>query len=112
MASVCAVEFALRDWRLRTDHGALADLLPPARFEVVYSGVISADEPKDAAALAKRMTRFGVRQIKVKVGTADDTARLDTVRKAVGDEVDLRADANGAWRSADEAIEQLRQLAR
>ena len=110
-AAFCAVELALLDWSLRADHCALADLLPPARFEVVYSGVISADEPKDAAALAKRMTRFGVRQIKVKVGTDDDTARLDTVRKAVGDEVDLRADANGAW-STDEAIEQLRQLAR
>ena len=54
-AAFCAVELALLDWSLRVDHCALADLLPPARFEVVYSGVISADEPKDAAALAKRM---------------------------------------------------------
>jgi muconate cycloisomerase len=86
-------------------------LLPPARYEVVYSGVISADAPKDAAALAGRMARLGLRQIKVKVGTADDAARLDAVRKAAGDGVELRADANGAWQ-ADEAIEQLRRLAR
>jgi L-alanine-DL-glutamate epimerase-like enolase superfamily enzyme len=45
----------------------------------------------------------------VKVGTADDAARLDAVRKAVGDEVALRADANGAW-NAHEAIEQLQRL--
>jgi len=107
----CAIELALLDWSLRADYCALADLLPPARYEVVYSGVISADAPNDAAALAKRMARFGVRQIKVKVGTPDDAARLEAVRKAVGDEVELRADANGAWQ-ADEAIEQLQRLAR
>ena len=86
-ATFCAIELALLDWSLRADHCALADLLPPERFEVVYSSVISADEPKDAAALAKRMARLGLRQIKVKVGTPDDVARLDAVRKAVADSV-------------------------
>lgn len=109
-AAFCAVELALLDWSLRADHCALADLLPPARYEVVYSGVISADAPKDAAALAKRMARLGIRQIKVKVGTPDDAARLEAVRKAAGDKVELRADANAAW-TADEAIDQLRPLA-
>jgi L-Ala-D/L-Glu epimerase len=110
-AAFCAVELALLDWSLHADHCALADLLPPARYEVVYSGVISADAPEDAAALAKRMAQVGIRQIKVKVGTIDDAARIEAVRKAVGVEVELRADANGAW-SADEAIEQLQRLAR
>ena len=109
-AAFCAVELALLDWSLRRDYGSLSELLTPVRYEVVYSGVISADAPKDAAALAKRMARLGVRQIKVKVGTADDVARLEAVRKVVGDDIELRADANGAW-SADEAVAQLRQLA-
>ena len=39
-AAFCAVELALLDWSLRADHCALADLLVPARYEVVYSGVI------------------------------------------------------------------------
>ena len=109
-AAFCAVELAILDWSLRADHSSLADYLPPTRFEVVYSGVISADSAKDAAALAKRMARLGITQIKVKVGTADDAARLDAVRKAVGDSVELRADANGAW-SAAQAVEQLKRLA-
>ncbi|HEX5019321.1 MAG TPA: enolase C-terminal domain-like protein, partial [Candidatus Binatia bacterium] len=46
-----------------------------------------------------------------KVGTADDFARLEAVRNAVGDKVELRADANGAW-SAKEAIENLQRLAK
>jgi len=110
-AAFCAAELALLDWSLRADHCALADLLPAARSEVVYSGVISADAPADAAALAKRMTRLGLRQIKVKVGAADDFARLEAVRKAVGDDVELRADANAAW-SAQEAVSNLQKLAK
>jgi L-Ala-D/L-Glu epimerase len=110
-AAFCAVELALLDWSLRLDSSSLADLLPPVRYEIVYSGVISADAPADAAALATRMARLGIRQIKVKIGTTEDAARLEAVRQAVGDKVELRADANGAW-SADEAVEQLRRCVR
>jgi muconate cycloisomerase len=108
-AAFCALELALLDWSLRADNCALADLLPPVRSEVVYSGVISADAPADAAALAKRMARLGLRQIKVKVGAGDDFARLEAVRKAVGANVELRADANGAW-SGPDALKQLQSL--
>jgi muconate cycloisomerase len=108
-AAYCAVELALLDWSLRCDGCALGDVLAPVRYEVVYSGVISADAPVDVAAMAQRMARLGLRQIKIKVGTDDDAARLDAVRRAVGDAVELRADANGAW-SAGEAIEQLGRL--
>jgi muconate cycloisomerase len=110
-AAFCAVELALLDWALRADHCALADLLPPSRLEVVYSGVISADAPADAAALAKRMARLGLRQIKVKVGAGDDEARLEAVRRAVGEDIELRADANGAWTAA-QAVSQLERLAK
>jgi muconate cycloisomerase len=108
-AAFCGVELALLDWNLRAGQCALADLLPSARPEVIYSGVISADSPEDAAALARRMARFGIRQLKVKVGSANDMSRLEAVRRAIGDQIELRADANGAW-SADQAIEQLSRL--
>ena len=110
-AAFCAIELALLDWSLRADHCALADLLPASRYEVVYSGVVSADAPHDAAVLAGRMAALGMRRLKVKVGTSIDAARLEAVRHAVGDDVELRADANGAWQ-ADEAIEQIQRLAR
>jgi muconate cycloisomerase len=108
-ATFCALELALLDWNLRAGQCALADLLPPARPEVVYSGVISADSPEDSAALARRMVRLGIRQLKVKVGSVNDISRLESVRRAIGDQIELRADANGAW-SADEAIERLSRL--
>ena len=109
-AAFCAVELALLDWSLRSLNCSLADFLPPERREVVYSGVISSDHPAEAAALAKRMVKFGLRQLKIKVGTPDDYERVAAVRQAVGNDVELRADANGAWSTA-EAIAQLERLA-
>jgi muconate cycloisomerase len=100
---------ALLDWCLRRLSISLADFLPSARNEVIYSGVISSDNPNEAAALAKRMVRFGLNQLKIKVGTADDFERVAAVRKAVGPEVELRADANGAWNAA-QAVAQLQRL--
>jgi len=108
-AAFCAIELALLDWSLKSLDSALADFLPPARREVIYSGVISSDQPAEAAALAKRMVKFGLRQLKIKVGTTDDYERVLAVRQAVGPEIALRADANGGW-SADQAIEQLDRL--
>ena len=105
----CAVELALLDWSLKTLDTSLSAFLPPTRNEVVYSGVISSDNPAEAASLAKRMTRFGLRQLKIKVGTADDADRVAAVRQAVGPQVALRADANGAW-IATQAVETLNRL--
>ena len=109
-AAFCAIELALLDWNLRTLHCSLADFLPAVRQEVVYSGVVSSDHPDQAATLAKRMVKFGLRQLKIKVGTADDIDRVAAVRHAVGPDIQLRADANGAW-TAHEAITRLTQLA-
>jgi muconate cycloisomerase len=55
------------------------------------------------------MVKFGLRQLKIKVGTSDDDDRVAAVRQAVGPEVALRADANGAW-SAAQAVEALNRL--
>jgi muconate cycloisomerase len=55
------------------------------------------------------MLKLGLRQLKIKVGTADDYERVAAVRQAVGDAVELRADANGAW-SAAQAIAELARL--
>ena len=48
--------------------------------------------------------------MKVKVGIGDDAGRLAAVRAAVGPEVRIRVDANGAWGSPDEALAHLRAL--
>jgi len=108
-AAFCAIELALIDWSLRRTDASLGKFLSPARDEVVYSGVVSADSPEVAAALANRYVANGIRQLKIKVGTSGDVARLAAVRTAVGDGVELRADANGAW-SVEDAIRCLGSL--
>ena len=108
-AAFCAIELALIDWSLRATNRSLADVLIPTRKEVVYSGVVSADDPASAAATAKRFVEHGINQLKIKVGTSEDIARVAAVRKAVGASVELRADANAAW-TAEEAVERLDAL--
>ena len=49
--------------------------------------------------------------MKVKVGVGDDAGRLAAVRAAVGPDVAVRVDANGAWGSPAEALANLRALA-
>jgi L-alanine-DL-glutamate epimerase-like enolase superfamily enzyme len=51
-----------------------------------------------------------MRYIKLKVGEDNDLETLTQARSALGEEVDLRVDANGAW-SAAEAITRLREMA-
>nr|WP_281381744.1 enolase C-terminal domain-like protein [Conexibacter arvalis] len=46
----------------------------------------------------------------MKVGIGDDAGRLAAVRAAVGPEVALRIDANGAWATPEEALANLRAL--
>ena len=49
--------------------------------------------------------------MKVKVGIGDDAGRLAAVRAAVGRDMAIRIDANGAWSTPHEAIANLRALA-
>ena len=49
--------------------------------------------------------------MKVKVGIGDDAGRLAAVRAAVGPDVLIRVDANGAWQTPEEALANLRALA-
>jgi muconate cycloisomerase len=108
-AARSATELALLDCLLRSRHLSLGALLPPKRTTVIYSGVITSSSVETAVQHAKRLVYLGIRQLKLKVGDADDERRVAAVRQAVGDDVSLRLDANGAY-SVDGAIETLKKL--
>ena len=61
-------------------------------------------------AAAAEAARNGFRCVKVKVGVGDDAGRLAAVRAAVGPEVGIRVDANGAWETPEYALANLRAL--
>lgn len=77
---------------------------------VYYSAVIdSGNRNLWRKSLVRRL--YGFRHCKVKVGAGgdDDAARLRTIRRWIGPRVDLRLDANEAWRP-HELCDKLRPL--
>jgi len=107
----CAVELSVLDAFGRllgepvstvTRHFELAASLRAANDVMHYSAVIDSGSGRlRRKSLVRRL--YGFRDCKVKVGRAgeDDAARLRTIRRWIGPGMDLRIDANGAWRAAD-----------
>ncbi len=85
----------------------------PLRSSIPVNSTIPALPPEQAHALA---AAAGCRTAKVKVaergqGLAEDLARVEAVRDALGPDGRVRVDANGGW-TTDEAETAVRQLAR
>jgi muconate cycloisomerase len=107
----CAVELSALDAfgqlfgepvRTLTQHFEPAAAIRTANAVMHYSAVVDAGgRHLRFKSLVRRL--YGFRDCKVKVGREgdDDAQRLRTVRRWIGPRVDLRIDANGAWRAAD-----------
>ncbi|WP_251330568.1 mandelate racemase/muconate lactonizing enzyme family protein [Haloplanus pelagicus] len=111
-----AVESALLDATGRRRDRSLAALLADRPAATVPVNATLGDAPAaETVAAAIDAVDAGVACLKVKVGVGSldrDVTRLRSVRAAVGSDVALRADANGAWdrETAREAIEALATL--
>ena len=109
--ALAAIDLALWDHASRRTGTPLARLIDPrAVGSVPVNATIGAEDRSGAASAASAAARDGFRCVKVKVGIGDDAGRLAAVRAAVGPEVGIRVDANGAWGSPDEALANLRVL--
>ncbi len=114
--AVAAIDLALWDlegrradapvWRLLGAHGRVGSGPPP----VAVNALLSAEDRAGAAREARAAVAAGFACVKVKVGIGDDAGRVAAVRAAVGPDVAVRVDANGAW-SAETAPAHLRALA-
>lgn len=98
-------------WLVAALEGANRGWPAPVRDVVPVNTTIPAVGPEQAHALA---TSSGCRTAKVKVAEpgqtlADDVARVEAVRDALGPDGMVRVDANGAW-SVDEAVTALKSL--
>jgi L-alanine-DL-glutamate epimerase-like enolase superfamily enzyme len=108
MYAVSAVDIALWDLKARLLDVSLSGLLGRRRDRVpVYGsgGFCSYDDDRLQAQLAGWASE-GLGRVKMKVGRdADaDPHRVAVARDAIGPEVELMVDANGAW-SAERAVE-------
>jgi len=109
--ALAAVDMALWDRAGNREGCPVSDLLtdePAASVRV--NAAVTATDRAGAAAQAAAAARAGFTCVKVKVGLGDDAGRLAAVRAAVGPEVELRLDANGAW-DVDEAVRSIEALA-
>lgn len=116
----CAIELAILDAAGRSAGQNLGDVIlkmpefrdiTERREEVFYSGAVTSMSPRKQWISAFKMRLFGFRQVKVKVGTegVDDVGIMRRVRRVVGPAVDLRIDANEAWRP-EEVADRVRPL--
>jgi o-succinylbenzoate synthase len=109
-AARCGFEQALLDIQAQRAGVPLARLLEArAPLAVPASALLTAGTMAELAREAQRAAAEGFGTVKLKVGFEDDYARAAVVRDAVGPEVKLRLDANGAW-TAEEALCRLREL--
>lgn len=78
---------------------------------IVTDYTVSIGDPEKMAADAVKIKNEGYPAIKVKLGKdgQKDVVRMKAIRKAVGETIPLRIDANQGW-SVDEAIETLNAL--
>lgn len=96
---LCAIDTALLDLRARRAGVRAAELLgEEVAVAVPVNATITAEEPERVAALAVDAQNDGYSTVKLKVGFSDrDEERLAALRDAVGFEMLVRLDANGAW---------------
>jgi L-alanine-DL-glutamate epimerase-like enolase superfamily enzyme len=109
--ALAAVDLALWDLEARRAGVPVAHLLHPGSASTVpLNATITAGDRAGAAADAAGAVAAGFRALKVKVGLGDDAGRVAAIRAAVGPDVTIRIDANGAWGSPEEALANLRAL--
>jgi o-succinylbenzoate synthase len=109
--AIAAVDLALWDLFARRAGEPVWRLLGAEEGgEVSVNALIGAEDRAAAAAEAAAAAAAGFRCVKLKVGIGDDAGRVAAVRAAVGPDVAIRLDANGAW-SVEEAVAHLRVLA-
>ena len=109
--ALAAVDMALWDRAGNREGKPVSALLsddPAATVRV--NATIAAEDRAEAAAQAAAAARAGFTCVKIKVGMGDDAGRVAAVRAAVGPEIELRLDANGAW-SVEEAVRAIETLA-
>ncbi len=108
---------AWADLQARRAGRSLADYLVaepnrvPARA-VAVNALIAEPEPSRVEQTVRNAADAGFQTVKLKVGAADpaiDIERIRRARAAMGDEAELRLDANGAWdeRTALEVLERV-----
>ena len=106
-----AFDMALYDIAAKNANLPLYKFLGGDKRKVITDMTIGIDSAENMAKTALKHVKNGCTIIKIKLGKkiADDLERVKQIRKALGDDITLRLDANQGW-SFDDAIMILNQL--
>jgi len=114
-AAKASVDIALYDLMGKSLNVPVHDFIGgKLRSKIEVAEVIGINEPSLMAIAALNLKKQGFRTIKMKIGSGkvqDDVDRVSAVREAIGDQVNLRADANNSY-SVDKAIQLGRKIRR
>jgi len=106
-----AVDMALHDVLGKTARKPLFMLMGGYRTKILTDITLGIKSPKEMAEDAVEAVNRGFKALKMKVGvnSNEDVERIKLIRKAVGDDVDVRLDANEGW-TPEQAIEVLEKI--
>ena len=94
-----AFDMALYDLAAKHAQMPLYQFLGGSKRTLITDETIYINSPERMADDALRIQAKGAEAIKVKLGTnlRDDIARIEAIRRAIGDETPIRTDANQGW---------------
>ena len=94
-----AFDMALYDVAAKAARMPLYQFLGGAKRPLITDETIYLNTPDRMVADALRIQANGAEAIKVKLGTTvrEDVARIEAIRKAIGDQTPIRTDANQGW---------------
>ena len=106
-----AIDIALHDILGKTARKPLFMLMGGYRTEVLTDITLSIKSPKEMARDAVKAVKKGFKALKVKVGVnpTEDLERIKRIREAVGEEIELRIDANQGW-TPKQAVDVLNKM--
>jgi L-alanine-DL-glutamate epimerase-like enolase superfamily enzyme len=113
-AAKAAIDIALHDILGKTCRKPLFMLIGGYRTEVMTDITLSIKSPKEMAKDAVKAVRKGFKALKVKVGVGptEDIERIKLIREAIGNDVQVRIDANQGWtpKQAIEALDKMKEF--
>ncbi len=108
-ALCCALELALLDAAGKRWDMPVANFFGPKDQSLRYSAVLPITDSHKFNELLCLSRDSGMTDVKIKVGDDRDIERLANARNVLGSNVDIRVDANGAWK-ANEAVLRINEM--
>jgi o-succinylbenzoate synthase len=110
-AAKAAIDIALHDILGKTVKKPLFMVMGGYRTQVLTDITLGIKSPKEMAKDAAKYVKQGFKALKVKVGVnpTEDVERIRLIRKAAGEDIQIRIDANQGW-TPKQAIEALNKM--